>query len=178
MVMSLADTAACWSHNLYLDVTGFYNHYHDLFSEDIIGQPAIETTPLPVHILLPADFGNGLLGYTKGVELAPEWRPTNSWRLRGSYSYLHMNLGRSPNSLDIAVPLHFTVGSSPRSIKPPFNPHSMLSEEASVRSYLPVCQRAPPANIPAESRLNSCEPTRPETPASAGGSLARWTCRW
>ena len=28
---------------LYVDVAGFYNHYHDLFSEDITGQPFVET---------------------------------------------------------------------------------------------------------------------------------------
>ena len=32
--------------------------------------------------------------YTKGVEIAPEWRPASSWRLRGSYSYLHMNMDK------------------------------------------------------------------------------------
>ncbi len=67
----------------------------------------LETDPEPVHFLLPAQFGNGLLGYTKGVEIAPEWRPTNFWRLRGSYSFLHMNIGRSPNSQDVGTaPVH------------------------------------------------------------------------
>jgi iron complex outermembrane receptor protein len=37
------------------------------------------------------------------VEIAPEWSPKSFWRLRGSYSYLHMNLGRSPNSGDIGT---------------------------------------------------------------------------
>ena len=63
--------------------------------------------------LLPADFGNGLLGYTKGVEIAPEWRPTGFWRLRGSYSYLNMNLGRSPHSEDVGT-ASAIVGSSPQ----------------------------------------------------------------
>ncbi len=50
---------------LYLDVATFYNHYHDLFDEEITGAPFIETTPAPSHVLLPAQFGNGLLGATK-----------------------------------------------------------------------------------------------------------------
>jgi iron complex outermembrane receptor protein len=99
--------------NIFVDVTGFYNHYHDLFSEDLIGQTYLEDTPPPVHYLLPADFGNGLYGYTKGVEIAPEWRPAGIWRLRGTYSFLHMNLARSPHSEDIGTgPV--TVGSSPQ----------------------------------------------------------------
>jgi iron complex outermembrane receptor protein len=98
---------------LFVDVTGFYNRYHDLFSEDIIGVPFLEATPAPAHFLLPAQFANGLYGYTKGAEIAPEWRPRDFWRLRGSYSYLHMNLGRSPNSQDVGSAPSI-VGSSPQ----------------------------------------------------------------
>jgi iron complex outermembrane receptor protein len=98
---------------LYVDLTGFYNHYHDLFSEDIVGPTYLETNPEPVHFLLPAEFGNGLYGYTKGVEIAPEYRPTNFWRLRGSYSFLHMNIGKSTHSEDIGT-APFIVGASPR----------------------------------------------------------------
>jgi iron complex outermembrane receptor protein len=89
--------------NLYLDVAAFYNHYHDLFSQDLTGPPFVETTPAPTHLLLPAQFGNGLLGITKGVEIAPEWRPTPFLRLRGSYSYLHMDVERAPGSADVGT---------------------------------------------------------------------------
>ena len=36
-----------------------------------------------------------------GGEIAPEWRPTTFWRLRGSYSFLHMIIQRAPGSLDV-----------------------------------------------------------------------------
>jgi iron complex outermembrane receptor protein len=98
--------------NVYLDLAGFYNHYHDLFSEDLIGQPFAEQDPAPEHLLLPARFGNGLRGYTKGVEIAPEWRPRGFWRLRGSYSFLHMNIAKAPNSTDFGSAPGI-VGSSP-----------------------------------------------------------------
>ncbi len=101
-----------FSHNIYVDLTGFYNHYHDLFSEDLAGAVYLEDTPLPPHLLLPAQFRNGLLGYTKGVEIAPEWRATTFLRLRGSYSFLHMNLGRAPNSGDVGT-APIIDGSSP-----------------------------------------------------------------
>ena len=96
-----------------VDVAGFYNHYHDLFDEEITGPAFLEQNPLPVHYLLPAQFGNGLLGYTKGVEVAPEWRATGRWRLRGSYSFLHMNVGRAPHSIDVGTAPGI-VGSSPQ----------------------------------------------------------------
>ena len=92
-----------FSRNLYVDLAGFYNHYHDLFSEEFTGPIFLETNPPPTHLLLPAQFGNGLLGVTKGVEIAPEWRVIDTWRLRGSYSYLHMNVGKAPHSADVGT---------------------------------------------------------------------------
>jgi iron complex outermembrane receptor protein len=97
----------------YVDLTGFYNHYHDLFSEDLAGTTSLETGPDGPYYLLPAQFRNGLRGYTKGAEIAPEWRPKDFWRLRGSYSFLHMNIGRAPHSGDIGTAPSI-VGSSPQ----------------------------------------------------------------
>jgi iron complex outermembrane receptor protein len=99
--------------NVAVDMTGFYNHYHDLFSEELTGPTFLETDPAPAHFLLPAQFGNGLRGYTKGVELAPEWRPASFWRLRGTYSFLDMDIGRSPGSRDVGS-FPGIIGSSPR----------------------------------------------------------------
>jgi len=95
-----------------VDLSSFYNHYHDIEDQEITGAPFPEDNPPPFHFLLPAQFRNGLRGYTKGFEIAPEVRPAGFWRLRGSYSYLHMNLGRSPGSGDIGT-FPFIVGSSP-----------------------------------------------------------------
>jgi iron complex outermembrane receptor protein len=98
---------------LYFDLAAFYNHYSDLFSEDIIGPPFVENTPPPTHILLPAEFGNGLLGTTRGFEITPEFTPFSFWKLSASYSFLQMEIKRSPNSLDVGTSA-FIEGSSPR----------------------------------------------------------------
>lgn len=99
--------------NLYLDIATFYNHYGDLFSEDLLGPPTVETSPAPTHLLLPAQFGNGLIASTTGGEIAPEWRPKQWWRLRGSYSFLDMHVKKGTNSLDIgSAPT--VQGSSPQ----------------------------------------------------------------
>ena len=99
--------------NAYVDLAGFYNQYYDLFSEDITGPAYIETSPSPTHILIPAEFGNGLVGNTTGAEIAPEWKPVSFWRLGGSYSFLRMALKRGPNSRDIGT-APITVGESPK----------------------------------------------------------------
>ena len=106
--------------NFYIDFAGFFNNYHDLFSQDLAGPISLETTlPFPVpaepptHLLLPAQFRNDLYGFTTGAEVAPEWRPTSFWRLRTSYSYLNMNLSKQPGTALGATPAS-VVGSSPR----------------------------------------------------------------
>jgi iron complex outermembrane recepter protein len=138
---------------VYVDFTAFFNHYHDLFSEDIIGSTFLEATPAPAHFLLPAEFGNGLLGSTTGGEIAPEWRPTSFWRLRGSYSFLHMVLKKAPGSLDVGTAPGIE-GSSPQ--------HQVLvqsSFDLSKRLALDLGYRyisaLPGVNVPAYSTGNA-----------------------
>jgi iron complex outermembrane receptor protein len=89
------------SRQFYVDVAGFYNHYGDLFSEDLLALDVIETNPPPTHLLISAEFGNGLIATTTGVEASPEWRPKPWWRLGGSYSFLDMHVEKGTNSKDI-----------------------------------------------------------------------------
>lgn len=84
---------------LYVDIATFYNDYNYLESVEP-GTPFSETSPPPPHLVVPFLIGNGLKGTTHGFEVAPDWKPTTWWQLKGSYSYLHMNLERRPGSLD------------------------------------------------------------------------------
>jgi iron complex outermembrane receptor protein len=106
--------------NFFIDFAGFWNNYHNLFSQDLAGPIGLETTlPFPEnpapppHLLIPAQFRNDLYGITTGGEISPEWRPTDFWRLRGSYSFLNMNLSKIPGTALGATPAS-VVGSSPR----------------------------------------------------------------
>ena len=96
---------------LYLDISTFYNHYDRLLSIEP-GTPFSETTPSPAHLVIPFFLRNGLLGATSGVEIAGDWTPIRSWRLKSSYSYLNVDLERSAGSLDPSV--SSTQNSSPR----------------------------------------------------------------
>lgn len=84
---------------LYIDLAAFYNNYDRLLSLET-GVPFSETAPSPPHLVLPFLFRNGILGKTAGFELAPDWTPKHWWRLRGSYSYLHIDLDKKFGSLD------------------------------------------------------------------------------
>jgi iron complex outermembrane receptor protein len=95
----------------YVDIAGFYNNYDRLLSVQP-GLPFAESSPSPPHIVVPFLLRNGLLGNTSGFEIAPDWTPTSHWRLRGSYSYLHLGLSRKAGSLDAST-IRSTDGSSP-----------------------------------------------------------------
>jgi iron complex outermembrane recepter protein len=95
----------------HLDFAFFYNNYDHLLSAEP-GVPFSESSPPPAHAIIPFFFSNGLLGRTAGFEIAPDWTPTHTWRLRGSYSYLHIDLQKSASSLDPST-VNSTQGSSP-----------------------------------------------------------------
>ena len=104
----------------YVDFAAFWNHYHDLFSQDLVGPITVENTlpfpepvPPPTHTIITAQFENDLYGFTTGQEIAPEWRPTSFWRLRGSYSFLNMNLSKASGAALGGTPASI-VGSSPK----------------------------------------------------------------
>ena len=76
---------------LYLDVAFFHNDYNDLYG---YGTPSllVEPSPTPPHVVLQIPLANATAGDTTGVEIAPDWKPLDWWELRGSYSYLHLNV--------------------------------------------------------------------------------------
>jgi iron complex outermembrane receptor protein len=94
-----------------VDIAAFYNNYDHLLSVEP-GAPFSESTPSPPHAIIPFSFRNGLLGNTAGFEIAPDWTLTRTWRLRGSYSYLHIDLKKEASSLDPGT-ASSTQGSSP-----------------------------------------------------------------
>lgn len=94
-----------------MDVASFYNKYVDLLSVELIG-PFVETSPSP-HLVLPLYLRNGIYGNTKGIEISPVWELNNWWRLKGSYSYVHLNMSDSPSSIDAST-VHQLEGDSPQ----------------------------------------------------------------
>lgn len=104
--------------NFFVDIATFYNHYHDLFSEDLVsesfgsGLPFPGTAPPSPYVLITGAFQNDFYGTTKGIEIAPEWRPAKFWRLRGTWSLLNMHLMAKPGAYAVESPESIT-GASP-----------------------------------------------------------------
>jgi iron complex outermembrane receptor protein len=97
--------------NLYVDVAAFHNNYDDLFGFGP-GGVLVEPLPAPAHIVLQVPISNALRGQTDGVEIAPDWKPSDWLEVKGSYSYLYLHVHDKPGFTDTlnAVPDN---GSSP-----------------------------------------------------------------
>jgi iron complex outermembrane receptor protein len=94
--------------NVYIDFTAFYNNYTGLQGYGPIG---LSETNEGVFFILP--YANIIQGDTVGAEIAPDWKITSWWQVRGSYSFLHMALTDKPGFTDIGNLLSSYEGSSP-----------------------------------------------------------------
>lgn len=92
-----------------MDIAAFYNLYRNL-SGVTMGLPFLETTPEPVHVVVPFVFGNTFRGRTFGSETSITYTPAPFWRLSGSYSWLRMYYLSEDNPM--ASPT-FNAGANP-----------------------------------------------------------------
>ena len=86
----------------FISINGFYNRYDNLLSVEN-QSPFQESEPAPPHLILPLYLRNGIAAQTKGVEISSLLDPRRWWRLRSSYSYLHLNAERYPSSDDAST---------------------------------------------------------------------------
>lgn len=82
---------------LYLTASGFYNQYQDLLSTDALA-PFDEAD----RSVLPVTFGNGVHGWSHGVELTADVRARSWWRITANYSYLTVDAAKDPGGLDVS----------------------------------------------------------------------------
>jgi iron complex outermembrane receptor protein len=97
---------------LLVDAAAFYNDYDDLLSVEA-NIPFVEIDPPSFRVILPVLERNGIAGSTTGAEVAPTWAPTNTWRVKGSYSFLRINMASKIGSIDGST-ARSLEGSSPR----------------------------------------------------------------
>ncbi len=86
----------------FVSVNSFYNRYDDLLSVEN-RPPVVETVPPPLHFVLPLYLRNGIQAESAGVEVASLWDLRSWWRLRASYSFLHLNARRKATSNDAST---------------------------------------------------------------------------
>jgi iron complex outermembrane recepter protein len=101
------------SPKFYVDLATFFNNYNDLTS---FGTAAIGFAQSPppsyTYIVITEPWANGIEGNSDGAEISPDWKVTNWWQLKGSYSLLQMHLKDKPGITD-ATTASGDEGSSP-----------------------------------------------------------------
>ena len=79
------------TNRLTMDIATFYNDYNHLrFAES--GIPRLETSPGPLHLLIPITLSNKLKATTYGLEMGIDWRALDWWRLQASYTYMKVKV--------------------------------------------------------------------------------------
>ncbi len=100
------------SKSVSLDVATFYNRYENLRSIE----PDFTTTGtmLPNGAILAPDvaFGNGVDGYTYGIETSGTWQVTEMWRLIANYAFIRLDADPDKDSLDTTTRA-FIEGATP-----------------------------------------------------------------
>jgi len=86
------------SNRFSLDLTGFYNRYHNLRTEEP-GQP-YPSGSTPSYTVIRLTFANKMAGVSFGGEASATLRLTSLWKLTGAYTQLWMNLHPYSTSLD------------------------------------------------------------------------------
>jgi iron complex outermembrane receptor protein len=89
-----------FSKSVSLDVTGFYNDYHDLRNETR-GTPFFSGTSL----IMPINYSNTRQGKTYGIEIATVWQMLDWWRWDTNYSWLHTQFSDA-NNMPAISPQH------------------------------------------------------------------------
>jgi iron complex outermembrane receptor protein len=98
------------THSVYADISAFENRYDKLSSYGTLYYSYI-TTPISA-LLLNVPYANGICGKTDGLEIAPGWKPTPWWELKGNFSHVHIGLQPRPGYSDTGTVSSYE-GSSP-----------------------------------------------------------------
>lgn len=91
-----------------IDVAAFYDVYKDLVGL-AAGQPFLELTPTPPHMVIPSTLSNNAKARTKGLEFSGTYQPLAWWRISTAYSWLEIREHAPAGSGNLMQP-----GDSPR----------------------------------------------------------------
>jgi iron complex outermembrane recepter protein len=97
-----------------VDFAVFHNEYDHVVSVGSGGKVSAQAAPIP-HTLVTLQWANGIRARTDGFEVAPDLRLANSWQLKGSYSFIHVDAKNKPGNSDINA-VRSLEGSTPQHV--------------------------------------------------------------
>jgi iron complex outermembrane receptor protein len=100
---------------LTLDITGFVNDYDNLRTNEVTFDG------LPSDTIVGLEFANNAKATSYGFEVSADWNVTSYWTLKGSYSFLQMDIHPTNDSTDSVA--EDAEGISPKN---QFSLHSQL----------------------------------------------------
>jgi iron complex outermembrane receptor protein len=99
------------SRRISADVSAFCDIYDHLRTFEP-AEPFLESSPSPLHLVIPQVTMNRMHGNAYGAEVSSTLSVSRRWQVSPGYVWLKMNLHADPGSLDTNSPL--AVGNSPR----------------------------------------------------------------
>ncbi|MGE3277107.1 MAG: TonB-dependent receptor plug domain-containing protein [Vicinamibacterales bacterium] len=174
--------------DVYVSASAFYNTLDDVLSTEI-HTARVEPAGAPVRVLIPVQFGNGLTGHSRGLEVTTDVRLADWWRWTANYSYIRIALAKQEGSRDGASEAR-DEGRTPRhqvQLRSSVDLPGALALDVAVRSATELTEPGVPGYAVADLRLGwrmtprlelelvgqdlGARPWHVEWPADAGGNV-------
>jgi iron complex outermembrane receptor protein len=137
---------------LSIDFAAYYNDYTDQQTTEP-GAPFLQSTPAPLHLILPLVYDNLMHGEAHGFEISMNWKPSHRWSVSPGYAFEEIHMHTAPTSQDTSS-VAIAEGSSPRhSVQ--FRSQVDLSHGLEWSASAFFVGRLPAENIPAYTRVDT-----------------------
>jgi iron complex outermembrane receptor protein len=138
--------------SLSLDIAAFYNDYDDQQTTE--PEPSfIETTPAPVHMVMPFTLENLMHGEEHGIEIAADWKVTPRWTISPAYDFarIHMDLNHPSRDTDTVAEVE---GSDPH-VQAQLRSHLELAHGLSWDASARFVDRLLDQGVPSYTRVDT-----------------------
>ncbi|MBZ5568649.1 MAG: TonB-dependent receptor [Acidobacteriia bacterium] len=135
-----------------LDFSIFYHRYGNLTTFEA-GAPFVELNPQPPHLNVPLVFANQMRGEAHGIEMAMNWKLTDSWTLSPGYAFERIHLHTNPASHDTSSAAA-GEGSSPHN-QAQLRSHLALPRGVEWDASVYFVGRLPAQQVPSYTRLDT-----------------------
>lgn len=140
------------SERLSVDFAAYYNEYdHQQTTEP--AAEFLETSPLPVHFVMPVTFENLMHGESHGIEIAANWKVTDRWTISPAYDFERFHMHVSPTSQDTTTV--FDIEGSDPHVQASLRSHIDLTRTLAWDSSAYFVDRVTVLAIPSYTRLDT-----------------------
>jgi iron complex outermembrane receptor protein len=138
--------------DLSIELTAYYGAYNSQETNEPAA-PFFETTPAPLHLVLPVSYQNLMHGESHGFELASNWKATGRWTLSPGYAFEQIHMHLDPTSRDTTSILDAEGGSPVNSAQ--LRSHFDLAHRVGWDASAYFVDRLRSGQIPSYTRLDT-----------------------